>query len=889
MASGIAGPSVPQRGIKRKKSLPRAEERESVRKKTRKGDNNDPLLKNLVEEVSIKELRLLKEILKGKKDKYFPVPGFHISDEFRRVLLSIATKKTTPGIVAYISIGCLFETLYDNIDDDKTFVMLSLLVGVNNGFFSKSYDVYAAEENGTKAANIEVMEDFMKIKNRWRILDTLTATAINKLAGSDTTVNRLVNVVAYFIRKRLFNKLIKLVGDYSESDEYYIALGSGDKSQQPFDVSFSLPMIDKANFEKVSKLVKRNVLVFFNPVFRHYYTNAGQVRSKRIKSRSGVGIAWKQSERNSTLRNFMIDKVIKLCHQGERDDSLQNIEEQAQSFEDLMEILDPAQCFDVITHWRFPYSVLMSALKKSFERLLILEKRGCYCDIDKIMPVWRVKCFGWLTERAMTENKSNDHLFHEYMKMIIRLNIIESFTEIVGKCSGRFSIRRIKEYARYIVSETRSYANLLKVLLEKFPWLLNTWIDYKGNTLLGLCVIHEYPCFRALMDVPLVKKYVDVESMDGLTPLLLAAHYPRNYYIIYDLIEKGCANPIYVNRYHESILHRLAASNNSRGVEVFRNCLRHFYQLIKSTILEQRRKGDGATALMLALSRENVDVADAMMRLLGATARTKFGNSQTLTTAEAVLLKRKYMSVALLMEMGIHPETKIIANSFKSGALFKEECLVATTGVENNSRVCDTVYRGDITKRLEKNTGVRRKISEDQWTAWNNQYKNENSSRVSVCLDDSNWALFNNHRDCKRLKWADCLLKNNGEELDKVIRDSMKDFGNQECPVCLDDFSGDDQKGVTKCGHSFHSACWAGVVEQNCQKKCPVCRTITTLSIHEIFLPEPTTAVTANTPPKMRQYRRKREEEEEEEIWLFNKIARYEFFVDGKWVDESSQ
>ena len=44
----------------------------------------------------------------------------------------------------------------------------------------------------------------------------------------------------------------------------------------------------------------------------------------------------------------------------------------------------------------------------------------------------------------------------------------------------------------------------------------------------------------------------------------------------------------------------------------------------------------------------------------------------------------------------IHPETKIIANSFKSGALFEEECFVATTGDENNSRVCDIVYRGGL-------------------------------------------------------------------------------------------------------------------------------------------------------------------------------------------------
>ena len=846
MASGTsAGPLRSEREvIKRKMS---GESFISPRKKTRKGDNNNinnnPLLQNYEQErLSTKEMRLLNEILEGKKDKYFIAPTFHISNEFRRILLYIATQKITPGIVAYISIECLFDTLYDDIDDDKTFIILSLLVGINNGFFSKSYDMFAAEGNGTKAE-----EDVMKIKNRWRILDALT----DKIEPA-TTVRRLINVVAYFIRKRLFKKLIK----------HYIALSSGGgDSQQPFDVSFTLPMIDKANFDQVSKLVKENVLIFFNPVIHQYYKNAVEARSKHIKSGSGMGKGWKK-ERNSTLRNFMINKVID-NEIDERDYSLQNIEEQAQSFEDLLEILDLTQCSDVIKQWRFPYSVLMCVLKKSFERLLTLEKKGCRC-FGKVG-----KYFGWLTERAMEENKSNDHMFHDYVKMIIRLNDIESFTEIVKRCN---EIRKIKEYARYIVSETRSHTNLLNVLLEKFPWLLNTWIDYKGNTLLGLCVIHNYLHLRALMDIPSVKKYVDVESIDGLTPLMLAADYPRQYYIINDLIEKGCANPIYVNRYHESILHRLAASNNCRGVENFRTYpCNAFCHLIKNTILELRRKGDGATALMLALSRDNVDVADAMMRLLGATARTKFGNSQTLRTAEAVYLLRKNMSVALLMEMGIHPETKIIANSFKSGALFEQECFVATTGVENNSRVCDVVYRGDITKRLES-AGLSKK----------------NNRVTVVCVDDLNWTLFNNHGYCKKLKWANCLLNNNKEGLEKAIKDdSGKDFGNQECPVCLDDFSGDEQKGVTKCGHSFHSACWAGVLEKEFMKKCPMCRAITTLSIQEYleFSPEPTTAVIAA--PKMRKYRRKREDEEKEGIWLYNKIARYEFFIDGKWVDES--
>nr|BDT63413.1 MAG: wsv064-like protein [Sesarmops intermedium nimavirus]GBG35562.1 wsv064-like protein [Sesarmops intermedium nimavirus] len=905
MATSTTTTSSP--GKKRKASI---EEKEVVgslpeaiiatpKKKARK-NNNYPLLKNYEQETrwfSTKELRLLNEILEGKKDNYFLVPKFYTSNELRLLLLSIATKKITPGIVAYVSAGCLFDTLYDNIYDDKTFLLLSLLVGINNGFFSKSYDiddVYATElveKNGPSSSLSATTEDFIKIKRRWRMLDTLTAAVtVDKLAGSDASVNRLVNVVAYFIRKRLFKKLIKLFDSYSESDEYYIGNGGSPMQQQPFDISFSLPMIDRANFNTVSKLVKRNVLTFFNPVYRRHYRNEEQVWSKRIKGRSGLGVCWKHSQRNCTLRNFMINKVMELCHQDneieeERRDSLQSIEERVQSFEDFMKRLDYVQCLDVITHWRFPYSLLMNILKNSLEQLR-KQGRFCYFDICAVAPLWNGKCFGLLVERVMTENKSgvSDYLFDESMKMIIKLNCIESFTAIVEKYGEMFSICRIKEYTRYIVSsEVFGHVDLLKVLLKKSPWLLKTWLDHKGNTMLGLCVIHDYPYFRALMSVSSVKKYVNVESMDGLTPLLLAADYPKKYHMINDLIEGGLANPIYVNRHSESILHRLAASNNFKGLQFF---IRHpLKQLIKNTVLELRRKGDGATALMLALARENVDVAYLMMRSLGAMATTKFGNSKTLRTAEAIFLKQKNISVALLAEMGIHPESKIIADSFKVGALFQEECFVAMTGVENNSRVCDIVFRGEISHRLKKNVGVKWKES-----ALNNQYQKENSSRMSVCLDDLSWTLFNNHQSCKRLKWATHLLSNNGEELNKVIRDSVKIFGDQqECPICLDDFS-EDQKGLTRCGHSFHLVCWARVEEERgCMKKCPVCRTNTTLQENSEFSPEPVVVVITKVSPEteIRKYRRKREEEEEG-LRIYNKIARYEFFVDGKWVDESS-
>nr|BDV50169.1 MAG: wsv064-like protein [Chiromantes dehaani nimavirus] len=893
LVSCIATPimaSLSQPGKKRKSSI--EEKGVATPKKKARKINKYPLLTNYEQETrwfSTKELKLLNEILEGKKDNYFLVPKCrHISNELRLLLLSIATKKITPGIVAYVSAGCLFDTLYDNIYDDKTFLLLSLLVGINNGFFSKSYydidDVYAAElveKNGPSSLSATT-KDFIKIERRWRMLDTLTAAVtVDKLAGSDASVNRLVNVVAYFIRKRLFKKLIKLLDSYSESDEYYIALGNGG-SQQPFDVSFSLPMIDRANFDTVSKLVKRNVLTFFNPVYRRHYRNEEQVWSKRIKGRSGLGVCWKHSQRNCTLRNFMINKVMELCHQDneieeERRDSLQSIEERVQSFEDLMKRLDHVQCLDVITHWHFSYFLLMNILKNSLE----LRKQGGFIyffDLCAVAPHWNAKCFGSLVERVMTENKSgvSDCLFDESMKMIMKLNCIESFTAIVEKYGEMFSICRIKEYTRYIVSSgVFGHVDLLKVLLKKFPWLLKTWLDHKGNTMLGLCVIHDYPYFRALMSVSSVKEYVNMESMDGLTPLLLAADYPKQYHMINDLIEGGLADPIYVNRHHESILHRLAASNNFMGLQIFSK--HPLKQQIKNTVLELRRKGDGATALMLALARENVDVAYSMMHSLGAIATTKFGNSKTLRTAEAVFLKQKNMSVALLAEMGIHPESKIIANSFKAGALFQEECFVAMTGVENNSRVCDMVFRGEISHRLKKNFGVKC-----------NHYQKENSSRMSVCLDDLSWTLFNNRQSCKRLKWATHLLSNNGEELNKVIRDSVKIFGNQqECAICLD-YCSEDQKGLTRCGHSFHLECWARVEEERgCMKKCPMCRRNTTLQEHSEFSPEPV-VVMINTPPEIRKYRRKREEEEEG-LRIYNKIARYEFFVDGKWVDESAK
>ena len=160
-------------------------------------------------------------------------------------------------------------------------------------------------------------------------------------------------------------------------------------------------------------------------------------------------------------------------------------------------------------------------------------------------------------------------------------------------------------------------------MLEKFPWLLNTWIDHEGNTLLGLCIIHDYPHFKSLMFIPIVQKHIDVESMDGLTPLMLAGDHPLLSDMMGELLTFGKANANYVNRHRESVFHRMAASNNFRGLALFRD-------FPKSDIIELRRKGDGATALMIALSRENMDVAHVLMCSFGAKATTKFGNSQSL-------------------------------------------------------------------------------------------------------------------------------------------------------------------------------------------------------------------------------------------------------------------
>lgn len=49
-------------------------------------------------------------------------------------------------------------------------------------------------------------------------------------------------------------------------------------------------------------------------------------------------------------------------------------------------------------------------------------------------------------------------------------------------------------------------------------------------------------------------------------------------------------------------------------------------------------------------------------------------------------------------------------------------------------------------------------------------------------------------------------------------------FDTKECPICMDEFHGDNNKVVTECGHIFHTNCLMKSVAHN-GFGCPYCRT----------------------------------------------------------------
>ena len=918
------------------------------------------------------DYELLIDVLEGKTENHSAMSDFSAAPEFHLLLLDLAGEsalssfspsprgtwfQSNPAVVvAFMAKWCSFDFLYSHIDDDRMFVLFSLLVGVNNAFFSSnaSSDVLSVEVTmqseediygpGTSPlqARQALQQQFHRIRNRWWLLDKVSVSFSHQSAGPNASISRLCNIVTTKLRRRLFEKLIKVGMDFAENGEGWsssstVCNSNSSEALDPFDASFCLPLIDKSSFTSVSTLVERNLIAVFNPAsydpackgyYLHYYMAEDDLNDIIRKSKSQpsvvehseflekatpLGILWDHTNRNSDVRKYtlrcLMHAVLQFMLTKEETggaESQLSLDERSRSFFSVISKLGLEQVSEILLKWQLPADLLKATYNSLVLTLFVKSTASkIHAEIGSTRIDWRRKrWFELMSERALSEFRYQITEFtflDEVVRLMATLNCSEVISKVIEEVGGLLSIARVKEYARLFVSESRVSASALITLLTKFPWLLNTWIDPSGNTLLGLCVIHAYLNFGSLVRMPLVQTHIDVESMDGLTPLMLAGDYPAISCLMSSLIYGSSANAFHVNRHHETVLHRMAASNNVEALMYF-----DIIKLKDCRMVELRRKGDSATALMIALSRENVDIARSLMSALGAKATTKFGNSTSLRTVDAMFLRRKSLSLALLAEFGIEPDPQVIADSFRCDMLFKEECSVAMTGMEDNSRVCKERHEGSVMARLKKQLYAgkcKRKCR--------SRRRLITATRVSsvhhMCehVHDLGWSRLN-EGNFSRFDWLTHLLNNRTQEMDKSIRERTKGYDTGECAICQEECKATDcsssekNRGKTSCGHYFHTNCWEGMEDKS---KCPMCRTLAKFVVERSnpFDPEPSVLLSSE-PEGQRRYKvieggvaatltsssKERGIEREEEFEFYNNVGRYKFLIDGVWVDESS-
>lgn len=407
-------------------------------------------------------------------------------------------------------------------------------------------------------------------------------------------------------------------------------------------------------------------------------------------------------------------------------------------------------------------------------------------------------------------------------------------------------------------------------MLREFPSLYTSWLDEQGNTLLGLCVIHDYIYTGELLENKIVQKYIDFPSMDGLSPLMIVADYAKDpdrggsLSVVYELIKNG-ADALFISRHSETVLHRAACSENNHVLFCLYACFREYFKF--STIVELRRKSDGATALQIALARGNCEAARCLIEKYGAKMLTRFGLSKTIRTPEAMLLKNNTKSLHVLKQEECVSDVRVILESAINLSLFEEESNVAATGL------LDT-FQDRRPPHIETE-----------------------STSGALKFEDHSWQLLK-IKNSKKYPWLKPLMRHKYDEvrniidLDRGTDDNGAEYYNDdECAVCLTGFDETPEmaKGSTLCNHVFHVHCWNTTVKMTFSSPnalpCPMCRTASHLTRIK------TSAIIYDIEPA--QASRKQKQVELDKILatgrrVFDHKRRYEFFVYGQWRDETS-
>lgn len=129
----------------------------------------------------------------------------------------------------------------------------------------------------------------------------------------------------------------------------------------------------------------------------------------------------------------------------------------------------------------------------------------------------------------------------------------------------------------------------------------------------------------------------------------------------------------------------------------------------------------------------------------------------------------------------------------------------------NNNWIC---YSENVIKELE-----------EMWQKDNNDFKLDVTTGIAVKTIIVNRSdMFHTQQDriTGNKRWVRRILMQQSE-IDKIRRDCKENCPDDICPICICNFSENASLPTIKleCGHIFHRACLAPVID----KRCPICRT----------------------------------------------------------------
>ena len=329
----------------------------------------------------------------------------------------------------------------------------------------------------------------------------------------------------------------------------------------------------------------------------------------------------------------------------------------------------------------------------------------------------------------------------------------------------------------------------LASMVNAFPWLATTWFDVNGNGILHLCFTRynvNKIVTRLLFDTCLpLKKNVNLENKNGLTPLLLSSEYLNRRIIdaFNALVLYGEANLHFVTRNNETIFHRIAMCNNIHVLQAVKKVglvMDYEFPAPSAACLPRinlKREPDGATALTMAVARGFLLTAQLLLQM-GASPLVRFGKTKTsITLVEAVTLKGLSETIKMLQKKTLcRPNIERIRENMDM--LLQEEATLGGTGIVSHTP--STVFVGP--------DGILRSV-------W-----------LGMCYSN--------------------LAQPFPKDLDNIGRyehtlnvAAGMDSGNASCPLCDRVFMQHNRRIAKCCGHAMHNECWQTMNSS----RCPMC------------------------------------------------------------------